>query len=554
MPAKLIVKYRIPAKEMETRGMKRNNMVLLPDETTLGIIDSESNEPNEWDQAHELQKTDKAVEFAEPDVDAAEPFYPKEAVAAMEAAEITETLYNTFIAEWPAPEKPDVWHIADEFTGLKAARKELHDLTDKKKIRIAHLDTGYDEEHQSFPKELVNLGLSRSFVEGEDPMNAEDRFSTGILANPGHGLGTMSILAGKKMSVAGCTEFDDYVGLEEAIEIVPIRISKSVVLFKSAAFVKAMDYILNELNTNEATKVHIITMSMGGLASRAWADVVNEAYEQGIFMVTAAGNNFNKLPTRRLIFPARFNRVVAACGVTYDLSPYAKPDGEGSFKIMEGNHGPRSLMKTAIAAFTPNVPWAIYKQKNMFGIRGDGTSSATPQVAAAAALYYSKYYKELEKLSEPWMIVEAIRFALFESAAKTIAHADKSYDHYYGNGILQAKKALSILVPDEAFLSKRKQKKDSVFLPFIRLILGLKKQAAGGDNKEEQQEEMLETELMQLSLSDPEIQKLLDNPETDDLTKLTKEQRVQLALLIQKNPKASKTLQAKVKQLLQRLE
>ena len=555
MPTKLMVTYRLPLEEVVTRGIRGNNIVPLKDKTTLAIEESESSEPNEWDNAHKLQREKKEVDFAEPDLETAEPFFKPESIEAMKMSEekmITEVLYDKFIEGWPAPKKPSVWHLADEFTGLKAARQEVHELKDKKIIRIAHLDTGYDEEHMSFPKELINLTLSRSFVEGEDSKNAEDRFDTGMLLNPGHGTGTLSILAGKKMPIAGCIDFDDYVGLEETIEIVPLRIAKSVVLFKSVAFVKAMNYILYDLNKNENTRIHVITMSMGGLASRAWADVVNEAYDQGIFIVTAAGNNFAKLPTRRLIFPARFNRVVAACGVTYELSPYAKAAGEGSFDIMEGNHGPRSLMKTAIAAFTPNVPWAIWKQNNLFGIRGAGTSSATPQIAAAAALYYSKYYKELEGLSEPWMIVEAIRYALFESANKTISDSKLKVEDYYGNGILQAKKALSISVPDETIL--KKQKPDTVFLPFIRLIFGLKRDGTEEERKEELRNEMLETELMQLALSDEKIQQLLDNPETDNLMELSKEERVELALLIRESSKASNALKEKIEKILLKLE
>ena len=37
-------------------------------------------------------------------------------------------------------------------------------------------------------------------------------------------------------------------------------------------------------------------MSMGGLASRAWADTVNRAYESGLVIVTAAGNNYPATP------------------------------------------------------------------------------------------------------------------------------------------------------------------------------------------------------------------------------------------------------------------
>jgi hypothetical protein len=317
-------------------------------------------------------------------------------------------------------------------------------------------------------------------------------------------------------------------------------------LFKSGAFVKALDYVVNELYNDENKRVHVITMSMGGLASRAWADMVNEAYEKGIFIVTAAGNNFKKLPTRTMVFPARFNRVVAACGVTADLSPYSKPSGEGSFSIMEGNYGPRSLMKTAIAAFTPNVPWATYRFDKVVGIRGDGTSSATPQIASAAALYYIKHYDELEALPEPWMRVEAIRNAMFSSAQKTITDHDGDYEMYYGNGILKANDMLNVEVPTPEKLVK--QEEDKVSFPFIKMILGLK----GLSPEEDAEEEMLETELMQLVLTDEQMQYLL-NDEEKSLEDLSTDEKMRLAEFVINNEKASKKLKEKMRLLLVQL-
>jgi hypothetical protein len=38
------------------------------------------------------------------------------------------------------------------------------------------------------------------------------------------------------------------------------------------------------------------------------AIAVNALYELGIFIVTAAGNNFGNLPTRNIVYPARFKR------------------------------------------------------------------------------------------------------------------------------------------------------------------------------------------------------------------------------------------------------
>jgi subtilisin family serine protease len=83
------------------------------------------------------------------------------------------------------------------------------------------------------------------------------------------------------------------------------------VLFSNSAIAQALDYV-HGLNASAATHIDIITMSMGGLASQAWADAVNALYEQGVFIVTAAGNNFGNLPTHNIVYPARFGRVVAA--------------------------------------------------------------------------------------------------------------------------------------------------------------------------------------------------------------------------------------------------
>jgi hypothetical protein len=49
---------------------------------------------------------------------------------------------------------------------------------------------------------------------------------------------------------------------------------------------------------------------------------------------------------------------------------------------MAGNYGPRSKMRTAMAACTPNVPWAKFGCASVVRFDGSGTSAATPQVAA----------------------------------------------------------------------------------------------------------------------------------------------------------------------------
>jgi len=91
--------------------------------------------------------------------------------------------------------------------------------------------------------------------------------------------------------------------------VVPVRVADGVVLFYNSAVAAAFDYVYG-LCAKSATFVDVVSMSMGGLASQAWAEAVNALYERGVFVVTAAGNNFNNWPTRYVVFPARFHRVL----------------------------------------------------------------------------------------------------------------------------------------------------------------------------------------------------------------------------------------------------
>jgi hypothetical protein len=323
---------------------------------------------------------------------------------------------------------------------------------------------------------------------------------------------------------------------------VPIRIAKSVVLFRSKAFEDALAYIIS-LYDDPNKRCHIVTMSMGGAPTRDWAKLVNKVYDKGVFMVTAAGNNFGGVSPRTLVYPARFNRVVAACGVTYDLSPYYKVGGFPNVKIMQGNYGPHRFMRTAIAAFTPNVPWAKFGCKDKVSLSGAGTSSATPQIASAAALYYQKYYKEIESLAEGWQKVEIIRKALFTSASKGNHGVD--FELYFGNGILKANEMLKF-VPSATGL--KKENRDSTFLPVLRLF-GEIVTSESVFEPSDIEEEMYNLEIQQLILNSEELQQFLSNEERE-IKELSLEDRRKLAELIISLPEASQALKNQLKKFL----
>jgi subtilisin family serine protease len=322
-------------------------------------------------------------------------------------------------------------------------------------VRIAHLDTGYDPNHKSLPRHLRKDDLARNFVDPDYPNDATDRSEGTIFNNFSHGCGTLSILAGA--TVPGLKPF----GCAPEAEIVPVRVANRVVLFSNSSIAKGFDYV-HSLRNSETTRVHVVSMSMGGLPSRAWADAINALYEAGVVVVTAAGNNYGNAPTHVVVYPARFGRVIAACGVMANGLPYANLP----VKRMAGNYGPEGKTRTAIAAYTPNVPWARFGEPTVVDFNGNGTSSATPQIAAAAALWIEKHRAEFNAYREDWMRVEAVRKALFESAGK----GDAAYAPELGNGMLRAADALSHLAASASQLTQTPP--DGADFAFLKLLLG----------------------------------------------------------------------------------
>lgn len=468
------------------RGLRRRTEAAIWHELEL-----QGDTINPWDACHAAVGTGLGlsggahIEFAEPDMEQQWMWGARDA-----DFNALQGQCGTPVPQKGAPfervEDDDLWFLNEGHSGLLAAREALN--IDEAAIRIAHLDTGFDPDHVSRPRRL-RTDLARNFVEGGDC--AIDRPGGVILPNHGHGVATLALLAGneaifgtRKIAIGGAANF----------EVVPIRVSKSVVLFKTSAIARAFDYI-HGLSADPATRCHVITMSMGGLASRAWADAVNALYDKGIFIVTAAGNNYNDLPTHFLVYPARFRRVMAACGVMAHGSPYTNLKGN----VMQGNYGPQSRMDTAISAFTPNVPWAKFGCRDQFDRDGGGTSSATPQIAAAAALWMQKNIDYLETLTgdEAWQRVELVRAALQDSAA-----SPAPYKKELGAGKLRARSALELAPADIASLTR--QKKDTAAFGLIRLLLGLGIEASATT-------EMLELEALQITQRSRDLEQVLDD-------------------------------------------
>jgi subtilisin family serine protease len=404
-----------------------------------------------WDHCHAILAQNDGVALAEPDLEQ-QWVYAERKPATRGFAMRSGPSQPQDIGDGYAGDKNDNYWFRNSNHGQFDAALAATGGSGER-VRIAHLDTGYDPGHKSVPK-FLRSDLARNFVDADRPNDATDR-SDGAFNNFGHGCGTLSILAGS--TVPGLKPF----GCAPNAEVVPVRVANSVVLFSNSSIARGLDYV-HELCGSEATRVHVVTMSMGGLPSAAWADAINALYEAGVVVVTAAGNNFANAPTRFVVYPARFGRVIAAGGVMADGTPYANLPANR----MAGNYGPDSKMRTAIAAYTPNVPWARFGDPTVVDFDGNGTSAATPQVAAAAALWIEKHRAGLDAYAEKWMRVEAVRKALFDSAAKGAA----GFAGELGDGMLRAADALSQeAAPVSQLVMSRPASAD---LAFLNLLLG----------------------------------------------------------------------------------
>lgn len=477
---------------------------------------------NPWDVCHSLVTQsfgiggDQAIEFAEPDLQ--REWYSGS--VAEQALAMTAPCEATPQDTGPGgfPGDANAWWYQDDAHGQFArAVAALGSLDGQRRVRVAHLDTGYDPAHRSLPRGLERA-LQRNFVDADRPNDASDR-SGGLFNNLGHGTGTLSILAGAALADAARP------GAAPFVNVIPIRVADRVELFYNSAIAQAFDYV-HKLCVAADTEVQVISLSLGGLASQAWAEAVNALYDAGVVVVAAAGNNFNHLPTHNIVYPARFRRVIAACGVMANQAPYADLPG----LLMEGNYGPPSKMDTALAGYTPNVPWAKFGCPGVLNFNGKGTSAATAQVAAAVAIWLQAHQAQCAALPQKWMRVEAVRQALFGTANPGQGGARPN--QRLGMGALRAFDALPVW-PDQARLVKQEADRASFGLLRVLTGLGIAPLAAP-------QQRMLELEALQLSQSGA-IEALLPDPSRDPLS-MTMAERMRLAEALAAHPRASHAL------------
>ena len=410
----------------------------------------QSDAQNPWDAIHTLFDRGMRMAAGGRQVEAAEPdfsqnwFARDEGAAAADAAAFC--VFDDQDTRGQQAQGGEVaWNAGRDFSQLKQARDRVGEKLGN--IVIAHLDTGYDPNHVTCPENLAPRNLHRNFFDdGHSGNDAADHVPAdhSLMRNRGHGTGTLSLLAGNKLdgTSPGWPGFDDYIGAAPKAKIIPVSIADWVVRFTTGTMVQGFDHALKSKRACPVDE-----------HGRAF---LGGAHRTPSILPTTPVWSWSPRPATTLpgtpstiVFPARFRRVLAACGVMADGRAYTGL----TLGTMQGNYGPASKMDTALGAYTPNVPWAQIDCRNVVDMDGAGTSAATPQIAAAAALWLAEHWERLSRYSEPWMRVEAVRHALFTAAGKTTPRMNRDETHEkIGQGVLRAFGALAVRPLAEAEL------------------------------------------------------------------------------------------------------
>lgn len=175
----------------------------------------------------------------------------------------------------------------------------------------------------------------------------------------------------------------------------------------------------------------IINLSLGGFfRSRALEDAVNYAYEKGVTVVAAAGND----GMSEVIYPAAFENCIAVGAVSYDktLTDYSNY-GEALDLVAPGGNVNEDQNGDG---FGDGILQEGFVRSGLFGFEWNywyvtGTSMASPHVAGVAALIKSRH---------PEYGPDEIRQVLQETAEDLGA---LGWDERYGYGMVDAYAAVS---------------------------------------------------------------------------------------------------------------
>lgn len=265
-------------------------------------------------------------------------------------------------------------------------------------VLVFQPDTGVVPTHTALPAGIANDPRSANFVEpGQKPI---DPLRSGM--NKAHGTGTGSTVIG----------VNSMRGAAPAARLIPVRCIETVAVFDQSPVAQAIDHARRQ-------GAHVITMSLGGVPSRALHAAVKKAVEQNVIVLAAAGNCVGEV-----VWPARYAETIALGGTNDQDKPW------------RGSCRGESVAVSAPGEFVQRADGNDTAQPPARVSGGQGTSFATALTAGVAALWLAHHGRAsvLQQLPAGRSLQQNFRALLRDSASKPAG-----FDHQrYGAGIVDA--------------------------------------------------------------------------------------------------------------------
>jgi subtilisin family serine protease len=295
--------------------------------------------------------------------------------------------------------------------------------TGSDEVTIAVIDTGIDINHSELSDsiwsnidEIPNNGLdddNNSYIDDINGFNFVGTTSN-IADDNGHGTHCAGIITANNDNTG-------MVGIAPDTTIMPIKALDSTGDGDLASMISAIYYAIEN-------GADIINMSLGTPSySSTFEDAIQDAYQAGILIVSASGNenqNIDLVP----MYPASFSNVISV-GATTQSGELASFSNKGSSTVDISAPG-----KLILSTIPSSITQTNNSAPNGYDIF-DGTSMATPMISATASLlkaYNSDY------------TAQEITDLIYNGATQL-----ESLDGYINNKrFLNISKSLSLAVPN----------------------------------------------------------------------------------------------------------
>jgi serine protease len=256
-------------------------------------------------------------------------------------------------------------------------------------ITVALVDTGIRRTHQDFVGGRVLQG--HDYVGGDSDPNDTCGHGT-------HTSGTVGATTNNGVGVAGMSQ----------AKILPMKALDSVGGILNVTCTGSAANISQAILDSADQGAKVISMSIGGGASATEENAVNYAWNKGVLLVAAAGNDG---ASNSVDYPGAYPNVIAVAALT-----------SGKVRASYSDAGP----EVDIAA-PGSAVLSTYNTNDTSYTSLDGTSMATPHVAGALALALG--------CAPVGTTPTAVRSALY-STAEDLGAAGR--DDIYGNGLARA--------------------------------------------------------------------------------------------------------------------